>query len=426
MNLIKSYFSNKPSTKKSYQPTITEAPILNTFPWSNIGATSSGVAVTPRTSLQHSAVYACVRTITADIAKIPLRLEKYVDGGWVPDKSNPKGHLIDNPNDRMVGYELIEAIVFSVLTSGDSFTVVIRDKDKNPIKLIPCRPYSVSVIEDPDDAELYYRVNEPLLRKYKTSISSETGDTRVIYHDDMIRTRNLSFDNGVYGTSLIQIAQEAFGLSLATQEAAARAFQNGSHINGFFKLDGGVGKETINKNFNALQREIAGITNSGTTPILTGLDWVNMDANVSELQLVESRRESTLEIARMYRVPAYKLSLADTEKAANISEQEQSYITNTLIQYTRPLEQHMDRVLLNDKEKGFYRYRFDFTKQAEPNEQVRSQFYQSAITMGWMNVNEVRQREDLAPIPDGNNYLQPMNTGVIGEQHAQPIKGDGE
>lgn len=414
MNIIQKAFRKK-------QVIFPEAPVIGGFPMTGFGSVSSGVSVTSRTTLQHHAVYTCVRTITSDIAKIPYKLEKFVDGGWQVDNTHRLNNVLKAPNDRMVPFEFIEQIIQGVLTSGDAFVVVIRDKSGNPLKLIPIKPFSSSVVEDYKDGELFYHVTDRQLIPYKTSISTETGETRIIAHNDIIRTRNMSFDGGITGISLIQIASEAFGLALATQQAAARAMNNGSHINGYFKNNGARGREGTEQDQEALSRLIQGIVNSGKTAIVNGLDYVPIPTNLSDLQLIEARREVTQEIARMYRVPLYKLGLGDTEKAANIAEQEQSYITNTLIQYTRPLEQHMDRVLLNDAEKQFYRIKFDFSKQAEPSEQVRGAYYRDAISFGWMTANEVREREDLAPKEGGDTLHMPLNTGVAGDNNATDL-----
>ncbi|MBS1016878.1 phage portal protein [Acetobacter persici] len=414
MNIIQKALKRK-------QMVFPEAPMLDGFPMFGFGSVSSGVSITSRTTLQHHAVYTCVRTLTSDIAKIPVRLEKYVDGGWQPDRTHRLTNLLKSPNDRLVAFEFIEQIIQNVLTNGDSYVVVIRDKSGNPFKMIPIKSFSTSVVEDYKDGELYYHVTDNQLIPFKTSISTENGATRTIFHSDMIRTRNLSFDGGINGVSLIQIASEAFGLALATQQAAARAMNNGSHINGYFKNNGARGREGTEQDQEALSRSIQGIINSGKTAIINGLDYVPIPNNVADLQLIEARREVTQEIARMYRVPLYKLGLGDTEKAANIAEQEQSYITNTLIQYTKPLEQHMDRVLLNDAEKQFYRIKFDFSKQAEPSEAIRGAYYRDGISFGWLTQNEVREREDLAPKEGGDILHMPLNTGVAGDNNATDL-----
>lgn len=423
MNILRKALSSNPLR----QPPVDQQMYFG-LPWFMGGnITSSGVTVTDRTAMQHHAVYTCVRTITCDIANTPLRVErKFPDGGWKADYQHPLTKVLKNPNDRMVTYELLEAIILNTMRTGDAFVVVIRDKQGNPIKLIPTKAFSVTVIEDSADGELYYKVTENLLKKHKTSISTETGATRTIYHEDMVRLRNFSYDNGVNGLSLFQIASDAFGLALATQEAASRAMANGAHINGYFYADGAIGPEQAAAQAHELKKTITGPTNAGVFPMVNGVKYESIPTNVAELQLIEARREETMEVARMFRVPLFKLGMNDTEKAANVSEQEQSYINNTLSQYTHPLEQHLDRVLLSDKEKDVYRIRFDFSKKAEPNEQIRGQFYTSALTTGWMNRNEVREREDMGTIPGGDVYLTPLNTGALGDNNGRDLKPLGE
>jgi hypothetical protein len=38
---------------------------------------------------------------------------------------------------------------------------------------------------------------------------------------------------------------------------------------------------------------------------------------------------------------------------------------------------------------------------------------------GWMNVDEIRARRGLGPLPDGagEDYLMPLNMGILGEDH---------
>lgn len=419
-------FLQKALNIKTKGSIIPETPIVTGFPFlMSSGISATGITVNYRTALQHNTVYTCVRTLTSDIAKIPLRIEKFVDGGWQHDTNHPIARLLNVPNQRLVIFEFLEQIIFSVLSTGDSFVVAIRDDEGNPISLIPIKPGSASVILDSSDGELYYKVTEEQLIPYKTSISSETGATRTIYHSDMIRTRNLSFDGGVYGQSIVAIVSEVFGLALATQEAAARAYKNGAHINGYFTSSGAMGRERAELNKEELNRSISSVVNAGQTGIIDGLSWVPIERNIEDLQLIEARKQIDLELAQMFRIPVYKLGMSDGEKAANIAEQEQSYISNTLIQYTKPLEQHMDRVLLSDVEKKFYRIRFDFSKQSEPDEKVRGDYYKNAVTNGWMTPNEVRKREELPPsTQDGADELRfPLNTGVIGNN--DPTDYDG-
>jgi phage portal protein BeeE len=49
--------------------------------------------------------------------------------------------------------------------------------------------------------------------------------------------------------------------------------------------------------------------------------------------------------------------------------------------------------------------------------QTRYAAYQTAKQNGWMNADEIRELEDLNPIPSGHgqDYWQPANIGVVGQ-----------
>ena len=48
---------------------------------------------------------------------------------------------------------------------------------------------------------------------------------------------------------------------------------------------------------------------------------------------------------------------------------------------------------------------------------ARSRFDAYAIgrNWGWLSVNEIRERENLNPIPEGDVYLQPLNMVAAGQ-----------
>ena len=69
MNIFKSFFKSRDKPRNASVGTS----------WFHIGRSWSGKAVTERTALQQTAVYACVRIIAETIASLPLHLYKYTD-----------------------------------------------------------------------------------------------------------------------------------------------------------------------------------------------------------------------------------------------------------------------------------------------------------------------------------------------------------
>lgn len=75
MNIFKSFFKSRDKPRNASVGTS----------WFHIGRSWSGKAVTERTALQQTAVYACVRIIAETIASLPLHLYKYTDNGKEKD-----------------------------------------------------------------------------------------------------------------------------------------------------------------------------------------------------------------------------------------------------------------------------------------------------------------------------------------------------
>ena len=70
------------------------------------GGTTSGKAVTERSAMQMTAVYACVRILSEAIAGLPLHLYRYKDGGGKEKAVDHPLYLLlhDEPNPEMSSF----------------------------------------------------------------------------------------------------------------------------------------------------------------------------------------------------------------------------------------------------------------------------------------------------------------------------------
>ncbi|PYD65236.1 phage portal protein [Komagataeibacter nataicola] len=384
---------------------ITEPSIsLSFFPGFG-GTTASGVSVTNQTVLQLSAAYACINFISTDIGKIPLHLQVEDNGGWKINKKHPLTRVLKKPNKRNTLVTLLQQVVFSFLISGNGYIVIIRAPDGTPIKLIPVDDWACNV-QELMNGDRIYTVTSKMLMDEKTSFSNEDGITRTIREEDIIHIQNNSLYCNYIGLSPIQMASEVFGLGLAAQESAARAFQNGSFFQGYLKVSGTANKNKtaeIAENWNRVSQSV---TNSGKTPVVPAdVEYVNTGASPSDLQLLESREQITKEIARMYKVPGHKLGFNESDKAANMEQQERAYIGDALETITRQFEEQLDTKMLFDDELGKLRFKFDFSKMIQADQLQRYQSYAIGITNGFLNQDEARELEGRAPLPDGEGQV---------------------
>ena len=79
-------------------------------------------------------------------------------------------------------------------------------------------------------------------------------------------------------------------------------------------------------------------------------------------------------------------------------------------------EQAITRCLLNEEERGVYYARFNVDGLLRGDYQSRMEGYGIGRQNGWLSANDIRELEDLSPIPEeqgGNEYF--VNSGMMGQ-----------
>jgi len=380
-------------------------------------ASNTGVPVTPFTSLQAAAVYGCIRAISQDIATLqPFVRRRLGGGGYKRDTRHPLNKLFRRPNRWQTWFEFIGYAVTSLCLRGNAFIVIERDKDANPIELVPIAPDRCSIMLT-DDGELWYRVN-----------SRRLGYGLLVPPDDMIHVKNISMD-GYVGVSPIAIAQDVIGLALATQQHGGVLFRQGAQLNGAVSHPGQLSKEAADRIAASLRETHAGVQNAHKTIVLEeGMKFEKMSITNEEAQFLETRRFQVIDICRLYGVPPHRLGELDKATLNNIEQQNQQYLDSALRPTVRSIEQLFDHHLLFDDERMTLECKFDFDDMTRGDLKTRYEAYQIGTLNGWLNRNEVRARENMNPIEDGHGdeYRVPLNTAVPSDNLAQTTTAPAE
>jgi HK97 family phage portal protein len=366
---------------------------------------NSGVQVTPYTALQSSAVYACVKRLSTDVAKLPLRMmRKLPNGGWEEETNHPVARLLRKPNRRMTKFEFVQTVVMYHQLHGNAYVAIVRDEAGIPVELVPMTPGAVSVTEA-STGDLFYDVSSRML----------SPNTQRLRAEDVIHVRNLSLDNGIRGASPIALASEVMGLTLAAQTLAANTFKQGAHFSGTLSTDQKLSPEQINQTSRAWHESSSGVGNAGKTPVLQGgLKFDKISQSAEESQLLESRKFAVEEVCRIFGVPPAKLHVVDRATTGNnVEEQNQSYIDDTLMAITRPIEEALEIDLLFGDEAGKYAFNFDYDELLRGNRSDRYAAHSQALQNGFMSINEVRAAEKLLPIEGGDTYRIQLNLADV-------------
>jgi HK97 family phage portal protein len=93
--------------------------------------------------------------------------------------------------------------------------------------------------------------------------------------------------------------------------------------------------------------------------------------------------------------------------------QSQEFVTYSLMPYLTKIETEMNLKLFRRNQIGKEYVKFNTNALLRGNIKDRADYYKTAITNGWMSINEVRRKEEMNRIEDGDsNYLQ-MNMTTI-------------
>ena len=369
-----------------------------------LGYSSSGKRVNERTSMQMTAVYACVRILSEAIASLPLQLYQYTgNGGKDKAVDHPLYFLLhDEPNPEMTSFVFRETLMSHLLLWGNAYAQVIRNGRGEVMGLYPLMPDRMEVDRD-ENGRLYY--------EYTTSTDDaqtmKKKDTVVrLMPEDVLHIPGLGFD-GLVGYSPIAMAKNAIGLAIATEEYGSKFFSNGAAPSGVLEHPGVLkDPEKVRESWT---QTFGGSHNSNKVAVLEeGMKYTPISIAPNEAQFLETRKFQIDEIARIFRVPPHLVGDLDRATFSNIENQSIEFVKYTLDPWVCRIESSLNRRLLTDAEKKEYFFKFNLDGLLRGDYQSRMQGYAIGRQNGWMSANDIRELENLVPIPDedgGNLYL---------------------
>ena len=368
-----------------------------------IGRTTSGKPVNERTAMQTTAVYACVRILAEAVASLPLHVYEYQDdGGKKLVHDHPLYYLLhDEPNPEMTSFVFRETLMSHLLIWGNAYAQIIRDGAGRVLGLYPLLPDKMDVQRD-DKGNIYYVYSR---NSDENPMFKEYGNIR-LKAEDVLHIPGLGFD-GLIGYSPIAMAKNAVGMTLACEEYGASFFANGANPGGVLEHPGVLKDPSkVRESWNSVYR---GVNNAHKIAVLEeGMKYQQIGIPPEEAQFLETRKFQINEIARLYRIPPHMVGDLDKSSFSNIEQQSLEFVKYTLDPWVIRWEQSLQRSLLLPGEKGKYFIKLNVDGLLRGDYQSRMNGYAVGRQNGWFSANDIREMENMNPIPDeegGNLYL---------------------
>ena len=347
------------------------------------GHTVSGANINETTALTISTVYACTYKIASTVASLGLEVYEKSGREIQPANVHPAYDVIKyRPNEYQTAYEFWETIVSMAVLHGCGYALIERDN----------RGYVTNLI-----GLDYYDVDRKFVNGQPVFSVKNVG---MVQAENMLEICNLQ------RKSPIRLHRENLGLAKAAEEFGAEYFGSGGQMTGILSSDQPLKKEQmdiIQGSWNSAARQ------AGTKLLPFGFKYSRISISPDEAQFIETRKFQAEEICRIFSVPPTLVQLESQTTYNNVEQQNLQFARHTISPWAKRIEQEIDRKLIQSRERPQIYSKFLLNDLYRGDMQSRASFYTQMLQNGVLNINEVREREDLNPTNGGDTHVVQVN-----------------
>lgn len=361
----------------------------------------SGENITKANAMRISTVFSCVRVLCEGIGSLPMHLYVTNKKDIQKAKQHPLYNLLHlKPNPDNTAITFWEMSVIHLCLNGNFYAQIVRNRMGKITKLNPLIANNVTK----------YRLTDG------TIIFTYYVDGKVIefQQKEIFEVMGLSLD-GFTGVSPITYQADALGLSKASEKHGARFFKNDATPNFALEHPRSMSDEAY-KRLKEDWIQSQGGKNKHIPAILEGgLKIAPMSVSNRDSQYLETRQFQKSDICGIFRVPPHLIADLSKSSFNNIQEQSQELVKYTYKPYFIRIEQAINSQLLTEKEQETYYAMFNVDGLLRGDIKARYDAYNIGRNGGWLNANEIREKEEMNPIDNGDVYLQPLNMTTTGD-----------
>ena len=393
--------------KKEKRATVKVADRFFTEAW---GATPSaaGESVTTSSAMGWSAWFACIRNISEDVAKMPLRVYRpRADGGNDLLADHPLNRLIyASPNPEMTSFTFRETLTAHALGHRGGFAEIVRNGAGMVAEMWPLDPNKVRPDID-SQGRLVYLVDG------RTTLAGR----------DVFHIHGLGYE-GVTGYVLARLAKEALGSNLAAQKHNGSFFGNGTISNLKIEVPKTLTDDAFKRLSHQLNARYAGAGNHHKPLILeqdAKAQSMSMDAQKS--QMIESIEAGVVDTARWFRMPPHKIQHMKQATFSNIESQAIEYVQDTLMSWCVRWEQELARKVFTGRNGDLYA-KHNMNSLLRGDQASRAEFYGKMWQVGALSTNDILALEEMNPVEGGDTRyvmgnMMPLGASSMAEAEEQ-------
>jgi HK97 family phage portal protein len=363
---------------------------------------------------------ACVNKIAETVSTIPIRLYRLVDGKLEAVEDDTRVRLLnDDTGDTLDGVQFKRALVRDYLMGKGGYAFINRTGN---------RIRSLHYVRESEVSFLF--TSDPIFKDYDIMIQG----TKYKPFEFLKVLRNT--EDGRSGRSVVDENSEVLSVAYHSLEYEKNLVKTGGNKKGFVKSAKKLAEPAI-KALKAAWRRLYQNNTENVVILNEGLDFQEASNTSVEMQLNENKKTNSDEICKLFNMPPAMINGGATE------QDKTNFVQYCLNPILKEFECALNRDLLLESEKGSFYFAADTSELTKGDIEKRFRAYETASKNGFMQIDEIRLRENLPPLgldfvrlglqdvlydPETKQFYMPnMNkTGGLGQKESGPEQKEGE
>ena len=351
--------------------------------WAALPSIAFGGAPSAKRAEQLAPTAAALQIISTSIASLPVRLfRERPDGGRAELTDDPVARVLRSPNEHAGWPTVCADYVRSLLLHGNAALAVDRDGSGRPVALRNLDWRNVTARVLPNSNRLVFDL-------------TGSGPPQRHLASDCVHTKE-GADGGLIGVARITRSWPVFEAALALDEFAANTWQNQASPSGVLSLGREVTADGLKRLKTIFDQSMTGQANARKVLFAdAGTTWNSIQTSPLDSQMVEARRQSAIDQARVWNCPPQLLASNEFGSYSNVSTAGRFFATLTLAPLCKLIEGDLGRALLSDPA---LHLEFDMSEltRGSPDEQMTTAV--AAVGAGILTADEVRSTLGFAPL----------------------------
>jgi len=339
-------------------------------------------------AMRLGAVWACVDLIARTISTLPVH--EYERGQGAPVQL-PPSPLLTKPDGDVSRTVWLYQVLSSLLTTGNTFGLVDPPMTVGwPERIELLDASRITLSRDGRSGPVRWYVDQKPVEKWPAG---------PLWHvPAWVRA------GSPIGLSPIEHAALKIGIGLNAEKFGAQWFRDGAVPTGMLLSDKTVNPETAK----TVKRRWLDALMGNREPVVMGDGWKyeQIQVTAEESQFLATMSATKADIASYYGIPPEEIggSSGSSMTYSNIESRSLNMLTYTFGPWIVRLEEALTAL----RPEGRY-CKINADAFVRVDTTTRMKAYESAIRTGWRSPDEVREKEDLPPIPDGkgDRFLWP-------------------